>query len=86
MNEITSGGVVAQERLYSVEIGPGAAYVRGYRVKTLSPTYVDLEKPRDTDAAQNSIIPFELGNYSIIDNLHGFPNFSGSSITNAYQL
>lgn len=85
LNEITSGGVVAQERLYSVEIGPGAAYVRGYRVKTLSPTYVDLEKPRDTDAAQNSIIPFELGNYSLIDNLYGFPNFSGSSITNAYQ-
>ena len=85
LNEITSGGVVAQERLYSVELGPGAAYVRGYRVKTLSPTYVDLEKPRDTDAAQNAIVPFELGNFSIVNNLHGFPNFSGTSISNAYQ-
>ena len=85
LNDITSGGVVAQERLYSVELGPGAAYVRGYRVKTLSPTYVDLEKPRDTDAAQNAIVPFELGNFSIVNNLHGFPNFSGTSISNAYQ-
>ena len=85
LNEITSDGVVAQERLYSVELGPGAAYVKGYRVKTLSPTYIDLEKPRDTDAAQNAIIPFELGNYSIVNNIHGFPNFSGTSISNAYQ-
>ncbi|AFB15365.1 hypothetical protein RW01021201_089 [Synechococcus phage S-RIM8] len=86
LNDITSGGVVAQERLYSVEVGPGAAYVRGYRIKTLSPTYIDLEKPRDIDAAQNAIIPFELGNYSIAKNLYGFPNFSGTSITNAYQV
>ena len=85
LNAITSGGVIAQERLYSVEVGPGGAYVRGYRTKTLSPTYIDLEKPRDTDSAQNAIVPFELGNFSIIKNVWGFPNFSGTSITNAYQ-
>jgi hypothetical protein len=85
LNEITSGGVAAQERLYSIEIGPGAAYVRGYRTKTLSPTYVDLEKPRETNAAQNAIIPFELGNFSIVENIYGFPNFSGTSISSAYQ-
>ena len=85
LNDITSGGVAAQESLYSIELGPGAAYVRGYRVKTLSPTYVDLEKPRETKAAQNAIVPFELGNYSIVDNVYGFPNFSGTSISQAYQ-
>lgn len=85
LNDITSGGVTAQERLYSVEVGPGAAYVRGYRTKTLSPTYIDLEKPRDTNSAQNAIVPFELGNFSIVKNIWGFPNFSGTSITNAYQ-
>ena len=85
LNDITSGGVAAQESLYSIELGPGAAYVRGYRVKTLAPTYVDLEKPRETKAAQNAIVPFELGNYSIVDNVYGFPNFSGTSISQAYQ-
>ena len=62
----TSSGDTAAERLYSVEFGPGTAYVRGYRVKTLSPTYVDLEKPRDTQSAQNTIIPFEMGNDIIV--------------------
>ncbi len=84
--QITSGGEVASENKYSVEFGPGTAYVRGYRIKTLSPTYVDLAKPRDTDAAQNTIIPFELGNYSNIKNVYGFPNVSGSTISNAYQV
>jgi len=82
---ITSGGNTAAENYYSIEIGPGAAYVKGYRIRTLSPTYVDLLKPRVTDSAQNGIIPFELGNFSNIDNLWGFPNFSGSSVSNAYQ-
>ncbi len=82
---ITSGGNTAAEKYYSVEIGPGAAYVKGYRIKTLSPTYVDLLKPRVTDARQNGIIPFELGNYSNVDNIWGFPNFTGSSVSNAYQ-
>ena len=81
----TSGGDAPNDGLYSVEFGPGTAYVRGYRVKTLSPTYVDLTKPRDTNAAQNVIIPFTLGNYSNITNLYGFLNVSGSTITNAYQ-
>jgi len=85
LNEITSSGNASRESLYSIELGPGAAYVRGYRVKTLSPTYVDLEKPRDTKAAQNAIVPFELGNFSILNNIYGFPNVSGTSLGNAYQ-
>ena len=81
----TAQGNVAAERLYSIEFGPGTAYVRGYRVKTLSPTYVDLEKPRETNSAQNTIIPFEMGNNVIVNNIHGFPNATGSSLANAYQ-
>jgi len=84
--QITSGGQAATESNYSIEFGPGTGYVRGYRIKTLSPTYVDLQKPRDVDAAQNVIIPFELGNYSNVQNIYGFPNVSGSTIANAYQV
>tara|TARA_R100000008_G_scaffold86394_1_gene79305 strand:+ start:563 stop:7789 length:7227 start_codon:yes stop_codon:yes gene_type:complete len=84
--QTTSGGVTAAENLFSVELGPGLAYVRGYRIKTLSPTYVDLEKPRDTDSVQNKIIPFELGNWARINNMYGFPNLTGSTVQNNYQV
>ena len=81
----TAQGNTASEAKYAVEFGPGAAYVKGYRLKTLSPTYVDLEKPRDTQNANNVIIPFEVGNYSNINNIWGFPNVTGSTVTSAYQ-
>ena len=83
--DTTAQGNSAAESMYAIEFGPGTAYVRGYRLKTLSPTYVDLAKPRDTEAAQNTIIPFTLGNYSKIQNLYGFVNTAGSTIGNAYQ-
>ena len=82
----TSSGATASEALYSVEIGPGLAYVKGYRLKTLSPTYVDLEKPRDTDKVENKIIPFEMGNWCRVNNMFGFPNLTGSTVSNSYQV
>ncbi len=81
----TANGNTTAENLYAVEFGPGTAYVRGYRIKTLSPTYVDIEKPRDTQSAQNTIIPFEMGNDVVVSNVYGFPNATGSTLTNAYQ-
>ena len=83
--DTTAQGNTAIESNYAVEFGPGTAYVRGYRIKTLTPKYVDLAKPRDTDSAQNTIIPFELGNFSLVQNVFGFVNVSGSTITNSYQ-
>ena len=81
----TAQGNVTAENKYAIEFGPGTAYVRGYRVSTLSPTYVDLDKPRDTKASQNTIIPFEMGNNIIVENVFGFPNSTGSSLASAYQ-
>ena len=83
--ETTSDGNTADSAKYAVEFGPGTAYVRGYRIKNMSPTYVDLDKPRDTDSAQNTIIPFELGNNCFVENVYGFLNTVGSTITNSYQ-
>ena len=75
----------ASESMYSVEFGPGTAYVRGYRVSTLSQTFVDLDKPRDTAEKENVNIAFKLGNLINVENTFGFPNATGSTITNAYQ-
>ena len=85
VGDTTAQGNTAIEGNYAVEFGPGTAYVRGYRIKTLTPKYVDLAKPRETDAAQNTIIPFELGNFSLVQNVFGFVNVSGSTITNSYH-
>ena len=84
--ETTADGNTAADSLYALEFGPGTAYVKGYRISTLSPTYVDLDKPRDTAALENTNIGFELGNHVTVDNIWGFPNFTGSTVTNSYQI
>ena len=81
----TAQGNVASSANYALEISPGTAYVRGYRVKNIAPAYVDIEKSRSTNSQQNTVVGFEMGNFSTITNVFGFPNVSGSSIANNYQ-
>ena len=81
----TAQGNTADEAKYAVEFGLGKAYVRGYRVSTLSSTFIDLDKPRDTTSRQNVNVPFELGNIINVENAFGFPNLTGSSLSFAYQ-
>jgi len=83
----TSQGATASDDLYAIEVGPGVAYVRGYRTQTLIPKYIDLLKPREYKSIQNGIVPFELGNYVKINNLYGSPLLSGTGIsTDNYNI
>jgi hypothetical protein len=84
--DVSPGGITSSEAYYSIEVGPGKAYVRGYESETLVPTFVDLIKPRTTVGLQNSIIPFELGNYMLMDNVKGSPIVNGNNITANYQV
>jgi hypothetical protein len=84
--ERSQEGVISNSAYYSVEIAPGKAYVRGYEIETLSPIFLDVEKPRTTKALQNSIIPFELGNYMLMYNVKGSPIINGNGITSNYQV
>lgn len=79
-------GVEASESLYAVEVSPGKVYLKGYPVETTQPTYLDLPKSRQFECYQNSIIPFELGNYVQVTNAWGSPVISGPNITTSYQI
>ena len=81
----TQQGNYPADNKYAVEIGPGKAYVKGFEVETLAPSYIDLTKPRDTKALQNSIVPFEMGNYLLTNTVWGAPIINGNSITTNYQ-
>ena len=84
--EKSKEGTTSSSAYYALEASPGKAYVRGYEVETLTPTFLDLPKPRDTKALQNSIVPFELGNYLLMNNIKGNPIINGDSITANYQV
>ena len=55
-------------------------------MNSLTPRYVDVDKPRDFDSRQNGIINFTLGNFVKVYDVHGWPEVSGDGVTDAYQI
>ena len=55
-------------------IGPGKAYVDGFELETIAPTYLNTDKARDTATKNNESIPFNLGNFSNVTKIYGVPD------------
>ena len=84
-NEKSRQGNTATEEKLAIEISPGKAYIRGYRNEFIAPQYVDVDKPRDFDSVQNSIINFNLGNFLKVYDVYGWPEITGDGVASAYQ-
>jgi hypothetical protein len=67
----TKQGNIPSKDLACISISPGKAYVRGYEIETISNTIVDIEKPRTTERAENSSIPFNVGRQILLNNVFG---------------
>ena len=63
----------------AVGLEPSVAYVSGYRVETLSTTYVPVEKARDEGYINGSSIFMPLGGYIYVDQVVGLPNTTSFS-------
>jgi len=55
-----SGGTPADD-LALYKISPGKAYVKGYEIETIDPTYIDCPKPRTTKLIENQAIVYNTG-------------------------
>ena len=59
--QFTSGGETPSDDLALYKISPGKAYVKGYELETVGPTYLDVPKPRDTKTLKNQNIIYNTG-------------------------
>uniref|UniRef100_UPI00200CF3AB hypothetical protein n=1 Tax=Escherichia coli TaxID=562 RepID=UPI00200CF3AB len=59
----------------------GRAYVRGFDIEKQATTILDVEKPRDKASVGTSLVPFEMGNLLIVNNVTGTP-FVGINTNN----
>ena len=57
-------------------LASGKAYVKGFEIETLSTQYIDVDKARDIDTVNNSIVPASLGNYLNVTNTWGTPDIT----------
>ena len=59
--QFTPGGGTPSDDLALYKISPGKAYVKGYEIETLDPTFVDCPKPRETKLQENQAIIYNTG-------------------------
>ena len=74
--QTTDGGNTPSNDLATVQVDPGKAYVRGYEIETIVPTYLDLIKPRTTQNFDSAITNVEVGNFTKVTNVFGTPDLS----------
>lgn len=59
--QLTYGGSVASPDLAVCKLSPGKAFVRGYELETLNPTFIDVPKPRTTNTIENQSVIYNTG-------------------------
>ena len=83
--QISADGQAASENFAVLEVGPGRAYVKGYRTQILAPTYVDTPKPRTFVGRNNQIVPVDLSQRVEVYDIWGWPRISGENVSECYQ-
>ena len=58
----------------TIQVDPGKAYVKGYEIEKLAPTYVDFDKARDLRFQNNRTVEAPLGTFVYVTNMYGIPS------------
>jgi hypothetical protein len=72
----TDDGNVATNDLLTLQVSTGKAYVKGYEVEKISPTFKDVNKSRDFATVNSGVTQFDLGNSVVVDNVYGTPDIT----------
>ena len=72
-NQVTKNGNTPSDDIYTVQISPGKAYVRGHEVETKGTVSIDAVKPRTVRSKENTSLPIKIGNIAKVENVYGSP-------------
>ena len=72
-NQLTYEGNSPSDDLFVYRLSPGTAYVKGYRTSINSPSFLDVEKTRDTKNLKNQAINYFTGPSLTLNNVSGSP-------------
>ena len=69
----TSGHAAAEDRL-AIGMGEGVAYVKGYEIRKLGTTFIDMQKARDFETESGEVVRFAQLPFVNVTELHGTPD------------
>ena len=86
-NEVTQNGNTPSDDIYTIQVSPGKAYVRGYEIDKIGTTAIDSLKPRTTRKKETQFLPINAGNIVTLNSVRGVPTigFDGSYVVNLYD-
>ena len=59
---------------FNLNVGPGLAYINGYRNEKISNTVIEVNKATSTQTVTNDIVSIGIGNYVFVSTNKGLPN------------
>jgi hypothetical protein len=71
--QFTPGGSTPSDDLALYKVSPGKAFVKGWEVTTISPVYLDVEKPRATATIEDLTFAYNTGPTLKINRVDGSP-------------
>jgi hypothetical protein len=72
----TENGSTPSDDLGIYQLSPGKAYVKGYDVELISPTFIEFEKPRTVSTLSDTSINFKGSPFLKLNRLSSFPKVS----------
>ena len=73
-DQITYNNNTPSDDLGTYKLSPGKAYVRGYEIETIVPSFLDFKKPRTTKLLENQSINYVTGPTFVLNTVSGSPN------------
>jgi len=81
--QFTPGGKTPAEDLAIYKVSPGKAFVRGYEIETINPTFLDAPKTRTVNTVDSQQITYNTGPTLRLNNVYGSPTIG---IGNTYTV
>jgi len=72
--DTTDDDNTAAEKYLALKVSPGLAYVQGYEIEKIAPSFKDVLKGRDIESVNAGVSTFGIGNYALITKLFGSPD------------
>ena len=72
-NEVTDQQNTPSDDLMCVKVSAGKAYVKGYDIDLTGTSIIDVEKPRDKQTVDSSLVPYQMGTILRVNNAFGVP-------------
>ena len=70
----TGQGNIPSDDLLTIQVSPGTAYIKGYRVERISTSFIDVEKPRTTKTIEQEAVTYTTGSPIFVNNIFGSPS------------